>query len=647
MRQKNSEKIDLSFSNKKVKMNKQEKQIIFLIKAVPIIIGVIFFISIVFIVFKNNIIQRQEALQEIRENYITSRKNMVKNEVQSLVRNIKNQRELAQSNLKIDLKQRVEEANEIISNIYMQNKNKNKKEILKLIKDAIRPIRFNDGRGYFFIYSIDLKNILLPIAPNLEGKDFSNYRDIKGDFVVRNTAKLCKKYGKTYYTWYWKKPNGKSTNHKKIGYSIYFKPLDIFVGTGEYVEDFEANLQKKILKNLQNLKYGKNGYIFTYNYDGTVLTHVKKSLIGKNRINLQDKNGKFLTKEILKIAQNGGGFFYYTATIKPSSGKPARKISYIQGVDSWRWAIGAGAYISDMEKSISLKRKELEVQSNSTLLKLAFIFIIAAILLVILLVFVTKKIEQIFIEYKNEMLKEAQKSKKQLLLIQHQNKLAALGEMLGNISHQWKQPLNALGLSLSKIILLEENDKLTKEMRINSFSRMERNIIYLSRTIDVFRDFFKPESTHSRFNVEKLIRNTIVITQDSFLNNFIDLSCSCDESISLLGDKQKLEQVLLNILNNAKDALCLNNIKKPKVEICAKLSDKDVIITIQDNALGVDEEIKDKIFIPYFTTKFKSQGTGVGLYMSKVIIENHFDGKLSFKNKNGGARFIITIPQNI
>jgi signal transduction histidine kinase len=628
-------------------MNEQEKKIILFIKAVPVVIGIIFFISIVFIVFKNNIMQREEDIVDLRKSYTISKKNMVKNEVQSLVRNIENQRKLAQSDLKIDLKARVEEANEIISNIYMQNKNKNKKEILKLIKDALRPIRFNKGRGYFFIYSMDLKNILLPIAPRLEGKDFSNYRDVKGDFVVRNAAKLCKKYGKAYYTWYWRKPNDKVVSHKKIGYDIYFKPLDIFVGTGEYVEDFEANLQKKILRNIQKLRYGKNGYIFTYDYDGTVLTHIKKSLIGKNRINLKDKNGRFLTKEIIKIAQKGGGFFDYTATIKPSSGKPAKKISYIQGIDSWRWAIGAGAYTDDMDKIISLKKKELKTQSNSTLLKLTFIFIIAAILLAVLLAFVTKKTEKILLEYKNNMIKEAQKSKKQLLLVQHQNKLAALGEMLGNISHQWKQPLNTLGLSLSKMILLEENNKLTKEMRIKSFGRMEKNIIYLSRTIDVFRDFFKPENTHNKFNIKKLIKNTMLIIQDSFSNNFINLSCFCGEDIMLQGDRQKLEQVLLNILNNAKDALCINGIKNAKVEISAKLSGKDVIIAIQDNALGIDEDIKDKIFTPYFTTKFKSQGTGVGLYMSKIIIENHFDGTLSFKNQNGGARFILTIPQNI
>jgi signal transduction histidine kinase len=513
-----------------------------------------------------------------------------------------------------------------------------------LIKDALRPIRFNQGRGYYFIYSLDLKNILLPIRPNLEGKDFSNYKDVKGDFVVKNAARLVKKYGKIFYTWYWRKPSSLSENYKKIGYDRYFKPLGLFVGTGEYVVDFEKNLQQKILKEIENLRYGVNGYFFTYSYDGVVLTHIKKSLIGKNRINLQDKNGRFLTKEVIKIAKNGGGFFDYTATLKPASGKPARKISYIGAVKSWRWAIGSGEYVDDMNKIIQLKKDKLKKESNDSLLKLMVIFLIAGIFLIFILAMITKRTEKIFLKYKTNMIEETKKSKQQLLLVQHQNKLAALGEMLGNISHQWKQPLNAIGLSLSKLILLDENGKLSKEILVSSLARMEKNIMYLSRTIDVFRDFFKPDSKHHEFDVKSLVQDTIFIVQDSFLDKHIDLSFYCEEGIMLQGDKQKLEQVILNILNNAKDALRSNDIKDAKVRVDVKLSQSRVIISIEDNALGIEEAIKDKVFAPYFTTKFKSQGTGVGLYMSKMIVENNFDGTLTFKNQNGGVVFTITIP---
>jgi len=420
-------------------VDKQEKKLLLLIRIVPIFIGVVFFLAIVFIVFKDSNPVKEEAIYEIKQNYINSKKIKLKNEVEALIRNIEYKRELAETNLRKNLKHRVNEAYSIISNIYMENRDKSKEEILKAIKDAIRPIRFNQERGYFFIYSMDLTNILLPIAPHLEGRDFSTYRDVKGDFVVKNTARLAKELGSTFYTWYWVKPGDESVNYKKIGFSKYFKPLDLFVGTGEYFVDFEKNLQKEILIKIQNLRYRKDSYFFVYNNDGVTLTHIKKSLIGKNRINLQDKNGRFLIKEIIKIAQNGGGFFDYTATLKPSSGKPARKISYISGIDSWQWSVGTGEYTNDMDKEIALRKDKLKIESKKYFLKLSLIFRIAGLLLFVLLNIIIKKTEEIFLRYKKSMVEESEKNKKQILLVEHQNKLAALGEMLGNISHQWKQ----------------------------------------------------------------------------------------------------------------------------------------------------------------------------------------------------------------
>ena len=628
-------------------MNKQEKKILLLIKVVPAFVGILFFISIFYLIFRNTIIQREQNLYDIKQSYIKKQKNMVKNEVKSLIRSIEYKRKLAESNLRNNLKIRVDEAYSIISNIYMQNRHKSKKEILKLIKDALRPVRFNQGRGYYFIYAMNLKNILLPIRPDLEGTDFSNYKDVRGDFVVKNTAKLVKKYDSLFYTWYWRKPDSKEKNYKKIGYNRYFEPLDFFIGTGEYLNDFEKNLQQKILKEIRNKEYGVNGYFFICDYSGVMLAHAKKFLIGKNCINLQNKNGQFLVREIIKIAKQGGGFFDYTTKIKSISGKPERKISYIKSIDTWKWAVGTGEYTYEMEKNIKIKKDKLKEEIDDSIFKLIVIFLIAGVFLAFVLTILSRKTEKIFLKYKNTLIEEAKKSKKQLLLVEHQNKLAALGEMLGNISHQWKQPLNAIGLSISKLILLNENDKLTKELLVTSLMRMEKNVIYLSKTIDVFRDFFKPNSKNDKFNVKKLVKSVICIVQDSFKDNNIHLSYSCEEDIVLQGDMQKLEQVLLNILNNAKDALCSNATEDAKVSIDVELSNSGVTISIQDNALGISDEIKEKIFIPYFTTKVQSKGTGIGLYMSKMIVENNFNGTLTFENKNSGARFILFIPSNL
>ncbi|MCF6172191.1 MAG: ATP-binding protein [Campylobacteraceae bacterium] len=354
-----------------------------------------------------------------------------------------------------------------------------------------------------------------------------------------------------------------------------------------------------------------------------------------------------LEKKIIKIAKKNGGFFEYTTVINPITRKSEKKISYISGIKEWHWAIETGEYISDIDKIVVQKQKELKSTLRQTLIKLGIVFTFIGILLILLLLLIIKKSEKVFLNYKNMILNETNKNKNYLLMMQNQNKLAAMGEMLGNISHQWKQPLNTLGISISKMMLLEETGKLTKKIMLESFDRIEKNIEYLSQTIDVFRDFFKPVQSVEKFYLKKEIKNMVYITQDSFNDRKIELSYKCEDGIYILGDKKKLEQVFINILNNAKDAIVENNIDKAKVYIKSYSQVNMAIITIQDNALGVKDEIKDKIFEPYFTTKSNNQGTGVGLYMSKVIIENNFQGSLTFENRDGGARFIISIPQVI
>jgi len=603
-------------------VDKQEKQILKLMRMVPIFLVSVFFIVALLIVVNNKIQNSKQDIRETRDTLLQIKKNKIKNELLALVRQIDYQRKIAKNTLKNKLKEKVDMAYEISMNIYKQNMDKDKKTIIKMIKDALRPIRFNNQRGYFFIYTMDLKNVLLPVAPELEGEDFSDYRDIKGDLVVRNMAKLCKKNSNTFYTWYWKKPDDGFTGFEKIGYGRYFKPFDWFIGTGEYLVDFEKNLQNKILKEVRDIKYDKDGYCF-------ILSNDSKFLIGA-----EGNSSKFFIKKMLELAKNGGGF----------TSESSDTIAYVTSIDGWGWIIGLSESLKDIHKKIDTKEKKLRMQLNDTLVKLIVLFVVIAILLLGLLYILSQKSKQVFMRYKNTILSEMEKSKKQLILVQNQNKLASMGEMLGNISHQWKQPLNTLGISVSKMMLLEEEGYLTKDIMQKSLIRMEKNITYLSRTIDVFRDFFKPSEQIETFNLREELKSMVNVAQCSFEHNLINISCICEEDIFISGDKKKLEQVFLNILNNAKDAILSNNIKNGKVEVKVVKEGNRVKITIQDNALGIPPDIKDKIFEPYFTTKSQSKGTGVGLYMSKIIIENSFQGELSFENKNNGALFVIVIP---
>ncbi len=624
--------------------NRQEKQILNLIKFIPFFSVMIFFISILFIVINNRIQINKKEVEEIKKNYLQIKKNRIKNEVLALARNINYEKEEAEENLKTELKNRVNTAYSIAMNIYKQNMDKDKKTIEKLIKDAIRPIRFNQNRGYFFIYDMNLKNILLPIAPELEGFDFSTYKDIKGNYVVRNTARLCKKYGETFYTWYWYKPNDKKRHYKKIGYSKLFKPLNWFIGTGEYIADFEKNLQQDIIKKIRQMRYENNNYFFIINYKGDILSHKNKNLVGKNFLNAKDETGKYFVRNIINTAKKGGGFVTYQAIILPYEQEAFKKISYVTAIDKWNWVIGSGEYLNDIEHAINLQEKQLKNELKDTLARITVLFIIIAFILITLSAIMAKKSKNIFLNYKNSLMEEMKKNKKQFLIIQNQKKLSAMGNMLGNIAHQWKQPLNTMGISISKLLLLEESGSLKKDTLIKSLKRVEKNIEFLSHTIDVFRNFFKPPKNIETFDLKQELENIIFIIQSSFEHNHICLYSNFKKDIFIEGDKKKFEQAIINIINNAIDAILIKNTGNGLVEMITIKDEQNVTISIKNNGSHIPKEIADKIFEPYFTTKEDNKGTGVGLYMSKTIIENYFNGKLTFKNREDGVEFIISIP---
>jgi len=625
--------------------NEQEKNLLKSIVTFPISVFIFFSIIIISVVVKNNLKQGEDELNQIKKTYVLRQKELVKNEVLKVVNFIKLEKKHAKETLKKNIKQHVDIAHVIATSIYNQNKSKSKAVIIEMIKDTLRGVRFNEGRGYFFIYSMDFKNILLPIAPQLEGSDFSNYHDIHQNYVVRNIVNILKKQESTFYTWFWHKPQDKFKHYEKIGYSKYFEPLDWYIGTGEYIIDFEKSLQKKILEQIQGIRYGKNGYIFTYKYNGQCLTHIKKELVGKNRLEEKDKDGIEVVKEVIKIGKNGSGYITYTATINPLTKKPARKVSYVSGIDEWRWIVGAGAYIDDIEVDLKNKEALLKEKSDSNTIELIFIIVIANVILILFLLWIARRSKKQFSLYKNALLDEVAKNEKHLVRIQQQAKLASMGEMIRNIAHQWRQPLNTLSISIGTMILLKEDNKLTKKTMLSTFDRMEKNILHLSDTISVFTDFFKPDGNKKEFSVKDAINETILIIKDSFAHNFIELNLNCESSATLKGNLKELQQIIITLLNNSKDAIISNKTKKGKVSIyCKEIEDK-ICISILDNGGGIKEEIQDKVFEPYFSTKFKDEGAGVGLYIAKISLESHFNGTLEFKNKDEGVVFTILIDK--
>ena len=229
-----------------------------------------------------------------------------------------------------------------------------------------------------------------------------------------------------------------------------------------------------------------------------------------------------------------------------------------------------------------------------------------------------------------EVAKNYEKNK----MLFQQNKMAAMGEMIENIAHQWRQPLSVITTATSGLKLKKELDDLNDKEYYESLEVIMTSAGYLSNTIDDFRYFFSPDRSKNIFNSTQIIRKVLNLIKNEYESKDIKIIENVKD-FDIYTYENELLQVILNLLNNAKDELVkVEDIENRYIFIDLYKEDEEVFLKIKDNAGGIDEKIKDRIFEPYFTTKHKSQGTGIGLYMSEEIVVKHMEGSLKAENKS-------------
>lgn len=236
----------------------------------------------------------------------------------------------------------------------------------------------------------------------------------------------------------------------------------------------------------------------------------------------------------------------------------------------------------------------------------------------------------------------AKNREKDHLLIQ-QSRLAAMGEMVHNIAHQWRQPLNAVNLILANIQDAHHYGELDEETMKQAVADGDRLIQGMSRTIDDFRNFFRPNKEKKPFKLSEAVREALALLGASLRNHRIDVTIEEADEIEVLGFENEYAQVLLNLLNNAKEAIMARGIANGRIAIrIGRDDDGNAKVTIRDNAGGIPPEVIGQIFEPYFSTK--EMGTGIGLYMSKMIIEKSMEGRITATNIDCGAEFTVSCP---
>jgi C4-dicarboxylate-specific signal transduction histidine kinase len=236
---------------------------------------------------------------------------------------------------------------------------------------------------------------------------------------------------------------------------------------------------------------------------------------------------------------------------------------------------------------------------------------------------------------------EALREKERMLI--QQSRQAAMGEMIGNIAHQWRQPLNTLGLMMQRLVLFYGRPIFNKEFLDTSVAKSMEIIQHMSNTIDDFRNYFKPDKEKSEFFICDVVKSTLSLLEGSFQEPKISIVIDAHGNPVINSYKNEFAQVLLNILINARDAIIEREIGDAQVTITIYDGKGCAVVTVSDNAGGIPEDIINKVFDPYFTTKGPQQGTGVGLFMAKTIIEKNMGGKLAVRNTGSGAEFRIEV----
>lgn len=604
----------------------QNLKLIRLIKVVPPIIVVAFAILVNFVVITDNTVKLERDISTFHDNFIETEKEAIKAQINQLYQQITYEKNNTVASLKKDIKHRIYQAHNIATTIYQQNKHLSEAEVTKLITDALRSIRFNEGRGYFFIYKTTGNNVMHPVVPSMEGTSKWDLQDTRGNYIVRDMGQLVKQEGEGFYRWWFVKPQDKNKEFEKIGFGKYFAPYDWFIGTGEYVIDVESDIKARLLKRINDIRYGNNGFIFIIDFDGNIISHHSKDIVGTNRIHIRDQQGISTVEEIIKTAKNGEGFLRYQSPLMPSTGQPAEKISFIKGLPEWGWAMGTGAYISEIESYLAEREEFIDQQNQSKFFKIILLSLFVTLFFVALSFMLSNYLARRFSLYENKINKDFSELNAIKEQLQHQ----ALHDVLTNLPNR---------------VLLA--DRLSQSMLQSQRHQNLLAVVFLD--LDSFKEV---NDSYGHDVGDKLLVTLALRMQEALREGDSLARIGGDEFVAVLADLTTVEDcepILERLLIAASEPVNIDNIRlKVSASIGVTLYPQDNVSadqlmrhadqamyaakesgknryhlfdTAEDNAIRVQREILESIrnaldnqeFVLYFQPKVNMRtGTVIG-----------------------------------
>ena len=580
----------------------------------------------------------------LREEHLASRKTMLQEQVSHAVDYIEYMKGQTEKRLKAEIRERVNEAWQVASHLYEENREvRSAEDIREMIRDALRPIRFNDDRGYYFALALNGVVELRADHSGLEGVDMLRFGDAKESSVVREMIDLVQKSGEGYYHYDWTKPNAPDRNYPKIAFLKLFEPYGWILGTGEYLDDVASEIKTEVLDRLVNLRFGAEGYFFGSTYQGDPLFSNGKLTRGTGSVwDLTDPDGvRIIQAQYRVIKDQGSGFVRYVWP-KLHSTKPSPKISYVAGIEDWEWIIGAGVYIDTIEQKIAENEILLRNGLKKKLLKSALLLLVLFLLILYWARLISDRIRKSLLsfstsfrkaagestpidtrglhfsefreiaEFANQMLRAREDAEKALReseeKLRHAHKMEAVGTLAGGIAHEFN---NVLGIILGNTELAMEDVGSSQPAR-RHLARIESASLRARDVVRQLLNFSRMSNQGQQpVRVQEIIRDALKVLRASIPKSIRIETIISERAGPILGDPGRIHQLLLNLCANSAQAMDaggvltirLTDTRAETAALSGEPGRKWIRLTVSDTGHGIAPEIRDRIFDPYFTTR--------------------------------------------
>jgi len=489
---------------------------------------------------------------------------------------------------------------DMANNLYHENHEKiEENELKEIIKSALRKIKFEGDIGYLFL--LDLKgNALIHIDDKVVGTNIMNIQDVKGKYILKEFNKVLKQKGEGFIDYYWYiVSEDKKEMHYKISFVKLLDCYDWYIGAGEYLKYMTRFVQKDILEYIKANAVFKNGYFFISNTKNELIFH------------------PFKVSDDIKNHQKKG----FT--------QDEKHISYTQYVEEYDWYVTAIKDLKEIQSNIEAKKVSSEAKAKESIKTNLYLLLFSWIVSLLLSLYLSTIINRMLKRYEKKLTSANEK-------LVFQSRQALIGELFSMIAHQWRQPINKIASILALLRFGLPTKKLNHLEIDAKCKEIEESVEFMSETIDDFRTFYQPKEETEKVNLRELVEKSIHFIEGSIRKKNITIIKELQEIEYKLYANEFL-QVMINLIKNAVDSL------ERSGEINIKLLQKgeNIIISVEDNGMGIDMGSIKRVFDPYFTTKEDSMG--LGLYMTKMIVEKHMKGTIEVERLSQGTKFTITL----